>query len=436
MLHDPSHKTTPEFAEEIKLEQGEIHVLKELAEEWAQIADQPIHKEKTIFWQKLNDLISERPMVWINEIPWHEMNFNNELTLRCKNPWAQSQEDLMRKTIYQWKHMPGDMILNPWLDCPLSIHSTDFGIVEDVDLAVTDTESDIVSRHFNVQIQDMGDLEKIKYPVITHNKKATEIRYQLMNEIFNDILPVKKQGQTHIWFTPWDYLIRWWGIQEAMMDLIMRPNMIHAFYDRMVQAWMVELDQFEEQNLLSLDCNNTRIGSGGYGYTGEMPGEPYDADWIKPHNMWGCSNAQIFSEVSPEMHWEFAIEHDLKWLNRWNMTYYGCCEPLGGKSHLLKRIPNLRKVSCSPWNDTRQAIEELGEDYVISRKPNPAIFATEKFDPDQARKEIRDFLVLTGGNCHVEMIMKDISTVKYEPQRLWEWEKICMEEVANNTPYK
>ena len=44
----------------------------------------------------------------------------------------------MRKTIYQWKHMPGDMIINPWLDCPLSIHSTDFGIIEDVDLAITD----------------------------------------------------------------------------------------------------------------------------------------------------------------------------------------------------------------------------------------------------------------------------------------------------------
>jgi hypothetical protein len=358
------------------------------------------------------------------------MNFNDELSLHCKDPWARSQEDLMRKTIYQWKHMPGDMILNPWLDCPLSIYSTDFGIIEDVDLAITDPENDIVSRHFNIQIRDMDDLEKIRMPHISHNSEATEIRFGLMNEIFTDILPVKKQGQTHIWFTPWDFLIRWWGIQEAMMDLILRPDMVHAFYERMVQAWMVELDQFEEQHLLTLDCNNTRIGSGGYGYTREMPGEPYDAEWVKPRNMWGCSNAQIFSDVSPEMHWEFAIEHDLKWLERWQLTYYGCCEPLAGKGHLLKKIPNLRKVSCSPWNNTRKAIEELGRDYVISRKPSPAIFATEKFDPVQARKEIRDFLAQTSGECHVEFIMKDISTVNYEPRRLWEWEKICMEEVT------
>jgi len=429
MLHDPSHIEAQEVAENISLAQSEIEVLRRLAEEWAQVSARSIHLEKSRLWQKLNDLESERPMVWINEIPWHEMNHQEELTLRCKNLWARSQEDQMRKTLYQWRHMPGDMVINPWLDCPLSIHSTDFGIVEDVDIALTDESSDVISRHFNIQIHDLDDLEKIEMPRVTHNEEATEIRWNLMNELFGDILPVRKLGQTHIWFTPLDYLVRWWGVQELMMDLIMRPDMVHAFYERMVQAWMVELDQFEEQNLLSLDNNNTRIGSGGYGYTNQMPGDNFNQDEVKAHHMWGCSNAQIFSEVSPEMHWEFAIEHDLKWLERWNKTYYGCCEPLAGKGHLLKQIPNLRKVSFSPWNPTEKGIAELGGDYVISRKPSPSIFATTKFDAVQARKEIRDFLDVSEDNCHIEFIMKDISTVKYDPARLWEWESICMEEV-------
>lgn len=431
MLHDPGHIESPEVASKIILGQSEIDVLRSLAEEWARIASLPIQKTKALLWQKLNDLDSERPMVWINEIPWHEMNHNEELTLRCNNTWARSQEDLMRKTIYQWKHMPGDMVINPWLDCPLSIHSTDFGIVEDVDLALTDASNDVVSRHFNIQIRDMDDLEKIEMPRVTHNETATKIRMQLMEEIFGKILPVRKQGQTHIWYTPWDYLVRWWGVQEVMMDLMLRPEMVHAFYERMVQAWMTELDQFVDKNLLSPDNDNTRIGSGGYGYTRQMPGGDFDSEWVKPHNMWGCSNAQVFSEVSPEMHWEFAIEHDLKWLQRWNMTYYGCCEPLAGKGHLLKRIPNLRKVSFSPWNNTRKGLNELGNDYVISRKPSPSIFATSTFDHNQARKEIREFLDEAGGECHIEFIMKDISTVKYDPKRLWEWESICMEEVKN-----
>ncbi len=429
MLHDPSNIILPEVDVDIQLDQAEIEVLRSLALQWAEISLLPIHSEKAVLWQKLNDLESERPMVWINEIPWHEMNVNDELTLKCRNSWARSQEQEMRRTLYQWKHMPGDMIINPWLDCPLSIHSSDFGIMEDVDLALTDVNNDIVSRHFNIQIRDMDDLDKIQMPVITFNQKATDRRFQLMNEVFGDILPIKLQGQTHIWFTPWDWLIRWWGVQEAMIDLILRPDMVHAFYEKMVQAWMVELDQFEEMNLLSLDCNNTRIGSGGYGYTKELPGNPFNPERVKPINMWGCSNAQIFSDVSPEMHWEFAIEHDLKWLERWKLTYYGCCEPLAGKGHILRRIPNLRKVSCSPWNNTRKAIDELGNDFVISRKPSPAIFIGGHFDEIQARREIREFLDETGGQCHVELIMKDISTVQYHPERLWRWETICMEEV-------
>ena len=319
------------------------------------------------------------------------------------------------------------MVLSDFVACPLAVHSTDFGIIEDVDVAKTDEASDIVSRHFKIQIRDFPDLEKIKMPVVTHNAAATECRCQTMCEVYGDILPVRKMGQTHIWFTPWDYLIRWWGVEEAMIDLVERPELVHAGVERMVDAWMVELDQFEAMNLLALDCNNTRIGSGGYGYTQNLPGDHCDPAYVRPHNMWGCSNAQIFSEVSPRMHWEFALKHDLRWLSRWGLTYYGCCEPLDQKIDLLRRIPNLRKVSVTPWCNTRRITDAIGGDYVMSRKPSPAIFAKDRWRPEQARQDLRDFLDAARGRCHVELIMKDISTVRYQPRRLWEWAEIAME---------
>jgi hypothetical protein len=240
-------------------------------------------------------------------------------------------------------------------------------------------------------------------------------------------MPVKKVGQTHIWFTPWDYLIRWWGLEEAMVDLVERPEMVNAAVERMVDAWMVELDQFVEQNLLSLDCNNTRIGSGGYGYTWELPGATYDPARVTPRNMWGCSNAQIFSDVSPDMHWEFALRHDLRWLERWGLTYYGCCEPLDNKLHLLRRIPNLRKISVSPWNDFAKVVDGIRGDYVFSFKPSPAIFVEEPWNAGKARAYMKSVLDKAQGVCHVEMIMKDVSTVCYRPQNLWDWARIARE---------
>ena len=60
-----------------------------------------------------------------------------------------------------------------------------------------------------------------------------------------------------------------------------------------------------------------------------------------------------------------------------------------------------------------------------------AILAEDRWQPQRARQDLRDFLDTAGyphaGHCHVELIMKDISTVGYQPQRLWEWAAIASE---------
>jgi hypothetical protein len=365
-------------------------------------------------------------MVWINEIPWHEMNVDNELTLQTKDPWAQQVETALRRRLYQWRHMSGDMIVNDYIMCPLVIHNTGFGISEDVDIVRTDEASGIVSRHFHRQITEPEDIEKIKMPQVTYDAEATEVRYQTMCDIFGDIMPVKKVGVKGTWFAPWDALIRWWGVTEAMMDLILRPQMVNDIMTRLVDAYLCMLDQWEAQELLTRNDDNTRVGSGAYGYTDELPGEDYDPDHVRAHNLWGNATAQIFSDVSPEMHWEFALRHEMRWLERWGLTYYGCCEPLARKMAILRRIPNLRKISMSAWVDAAKGAEALGTDYVYSMKPNPAILAEDDWRPELARRQLRETLEKTGG-CHVEIIMKDISTVRYQPQRLWAWETMAME---------
>ncbi len=429
MLHDPSHYTPMVVAEEIQVTENDKNILRELASQKAEIGTLSEQKENARLWTALNDLKSERPMVWINEICWNEMNVDDELTLRCEGGWAREQELNLRRELYQWNHLPGDMVVNPWIECPKAIHSTDFGIMEDTNVVKTEEDNDVVSRHFNVQIEELCDLEKIKMPVVVHNEAATAFRQQAFNDVYADILPIKTVGQSHIWFTPWDFLIRWTGIENAMIGLYDDPDLFHAAVDRLVDAWMVELDQFEEQNLLELDNSNERVGSGGYGYISELPNIGNAPKHVRPGDMWGCSNAQIFSEVSPNMHWDFAIAHDMRWMERWGVNYYGCCEPLHNKTDILKRIPRLRKVSTSGWCDVEKIMEGLGQDMVYSIKPSPAILAEDNWHPERAREEIRRVLDIGDGQTHMEFIMKDISTVRHQPQRLWEWAAIASEEV-------
>ena len=66
--------------------------------------------------------------------------------------------------------------------------------------------------------------------------------------------------------------------------------------------------------------------------------------------------------------------------------------------------------------------------YVASVKPNPAVLSAPTWHPDIAEKELRDVLDKTKG-CNVEIILKDISTVCYKPERLWQWTDIACEVV-------
>ena len=57
--------------------------------------------------------------------------------------------------------------------------------------------------------------------------------------------------------------------------------------------------------------------------------------------------------------------------------------------------------------------------------------ATGEWNLAQARKNLSEVLDKTRG-CVVEVVMKDISTVRYKPQRLWEWSEMAMELVLTS----
>ena len=142
--------------------------------------------------------------------------------------------------------------------------------------------------------------------------------------------------------------------------------------------------------------------------------------------MWGCGAAQIFSAVSSAMHEEFSLKYEIEWMSRFGLNYYGCCEPLDKKIDILKKIPRLRKISMNSWVDLESAAEKVGGDYVFSYKPNPAIFAEDLWDIRSVKKNLaEDFKKLE--KCNTEIILKDISTVKYQPERLWQWAKAAVE---------
>ena len=385
----------------------------------------PVHQKKAKLWTELNGLRSSRPMVWINEICWNEMNVNDELTLRCNDVFCRQIEEQMRKTLYQWNHLPADMIVESFFEIEPVVTDTGFGISIEEN-TINQASGDIVSHGYKPQITGEADVARIKDPVITYDQAGTAERMDAACDIFSDILKVRRGGVKTRWFAPWDLLVMWWGVQEALTDLALRPELVHLAMERLVNAHLARLDQWESLGLLTTGSGNYRVGSGGLGYTDELPQKDFNPSHVRPIDQWGGATAQIFSEVSPEMHEEFALQYEKRWLKKFGLTYYGCCEPLHNKMSILKTIPNLRKVSCSPWCKVDKMVEQIGTDYVISIKPSPAIFAEDTWNPEAARKLLETALEKTRG-CHVEIIAKDLSTMRGQPQRLWEWAANAMQ---------
>jgi hypothetical protein len=409
----------------MSLSPNEKSMLRRLADEYAHIAALPVQQQTIQGWKNTNSRRAAKPMLLIYQIPWHEMNVAGELDLCCQDPFYREIEWQLRSTIYQWKHMRGDMVVGPGpvFTSPLVIRDSGFGISEDVDIVRTDDTNDVVSRRFHVQMQDEKDLEKILMPVVTHDQQATDDNAARLEDLFGDILNIVKTGVGAYWFAPWDELVRWWGVEELMRDLVDRPAFVNAAIGRLVTAYLCRLDQYEQLNLLD-DSAPTIPGSGGYGYTDELPSTGVAPTHYTPKDQWGNAAAQIFGSISPRMHDEFALQHELRWLTRFGLTYYGCCDPLDNKLGILQQVTNLRKVSVSPWANIEKSVKHGGDRYVLSYKPNPALLAEAQWDPSRVRSELRAALEIMRG-CAVEVILKDISTVNYQPKRLWEWAEIA-----------
>jgi len=403
-------------------------IVRSLAQKVMEISALPVQDEQRTLWTRLNRLERVRPLVWINEIPWDELR-GEELDCQSEHAYARELEGSLRTALYLWNHMRTDMVVDPFYIVNYVYHDSGFGL-DEVTVRKEGVFGGFVAVDYVPIIKTEADIERILMPVITPDWAATEHRYEMACDLLGDVMPVVKRGIVHQWFAPWDTLIRWWGIEELFLDITDRPEFVHKGIARMVDAYLCQLDQLEALGLLSVSNGNHRVGSGGLGITDELPQPDYDGIHARPIDQWGNSTAQIFAPVSPAMHEEFALQHELRWLERFGLNCYGCCDPLDKKMGIARKIPRLRRVSMSPWIDLDRAVQAVGRDYIFSYKPTPAVFAWSDWNFDQARKDLVKALEKTRG-CVVEVIMKDISTCRHEPRRIWEWCEMAMQVVED-----
>ena len=398
----------------------DFEILRNLAGRYAEIAMTDENLAIPNRYRDLNALHHDvRPPVLVFEEPWPEFK-DNEVRLKCQNPRAQQLEARLIIDTFKCRHFRGDYAIKPYAEAQVVINDTGYGFhVQDAARIESMTGSGIASHSYTDLLEDESALEKFRLPEVTLNQEATNANVELVSKVFEGLLPVRKAG-VMLYMPTWDEIPMLHGVENCMIDLYDRPEFIHAIVEMFTKIHLHRITRYEELNVLETDPYYNHCTPA---CTWELPVKDIDRDKITAKDIWCRSMAQVFSMVSPDTRDEFDLQYVQRLFDRCGLSYYGCCEPLHDQiPNLRKRFKNLRRISITPWANPDIAADNIGGDYVMSYKCNPAFVARGVLDIEPARREVERVIDACNRNhTPVEFILKDISTVGGRREVLTEW---------------
>jgi len=391
-------------------------ILRALVGEYMSHATLPQQQEKITLWRALNRCNMQRPMITIDQLPWDELACD-ELTCQIEHGYWRKVEQQLRQAIYKVKHFPVDLVLDPFIALPKVITRSGYGITAQTDYLG-------ISQHFTNQLVELEDVAKIKDEIITHDEALTAQYFAEAQQMFGDLAPIRMVG-TGFHLGVWDKLTTYMGVDECYYAFYDAPELLHAAMARMTESTIAGI---EAANRLGLHNSNSTLCHCSHVFTDELL--PTCGAGLNPvsQHCWSFGLAQLMTATSPDIFEEFELPYITRMAECFGAIYYGCCDRLDDRLHLLKRIPNVRKVSCSPWSNKENFAAQLGRDLVLSAKPNPAYLADTDLYEDTIRRELEEYCVLAKQHgLSVEFLLKDVSTVRGQPQRLARWAEIAMQ---------
>ena len=395
-------------------------VLRGLAAQVAELAARPVEQEKRELWYRHNRLEATRPVVFCDpENGWYEII--PPQALECGGELARRWEFHLRREIFWGSQMCDDRVVLPTFDVARVYTESDWGMP-----SIKTGGQDGGSYVWDAPLKRYEDMGRLHYPTISVDQEATKRALDLANQTLGDLLAVQLKNAW--WWTlgmTWT-LVDIRGLEQMMLDMVDHPDDLHRLMAFLRDGHLAKLNFLEQNGLLSLNNDGAYVGSGGFGWTDELPQADFDGH-IRTCDMWGFAESQETVGVSPAMFAEFVFQYQLPILQRFGLNCYGCCEPLDKRWHIVEQVPNLRRVSISAWADKAKMAERLGDRYIYSMKPRPADLAWDSFDEERIRRGLREDLAATRG-CRVEVIMKDNHTIRNDPRRVVRWVRIAREE--------
>ncbi|MCL2709142.1 MAG: hypothetical protein FWF03_08520, partial [Defluviitaleaceae bacterium] len=285
----------------MKISKDERHTLRELAKRSMELASLPLQAERKARAKDINDLKRRRPIVWLNEIPWHEMDIDGKLVCVCEDAFARGIERHFRQTLYRWEYIQADTVVEGWYPIGKAYSSTGLGVEVKENIIPSDEKNHIVSHGYIDQLDSLEAVAKIKDPVIKADREQDAKHLEWAADILDGIMDAKLCGN-YIYHAPWDTIPRLHGVENVMSDLIDRPELMHAAVRRFTEAGISQMRQMEAEGLLGNEKQDVHCTPA---YSSETVPKPE----TKLKDIWFRGMAQMFSDVSPAMWDEFDLQY-------------------------------------------------------------------------------------------------------------------------------
>ncbi|MHB9035406.1 MAG: uroporphyrinogen decarboxylase/cobalamine-independent methonine synthase family protein [Armatimonadota bacterium] len=398
-----------------------IAILRSLAMRYLEICNNSEQNSRRDLWRRHNGLERTRPPIYVRAIPWIEVPEVHRL--ECKDGFLRGYEQWLRMMIFR-SAIDDDYIYEPWITVE-AVKMAPPGGIWGLEVKEICGEGPRGAVKYDAPIKNLSDKDKLIFPHHAVDEEATACNHARLNDAIGDILPVivDRAPFYRVWggdiITQLAYLR---GLEQVMWDMVDNPEWLHELLTFMRDGILTVQEEAEASGDWRLYNHENQAMP----YATELADPSTDPVPVMRSQLWYFCAAQELTLVSPRMHDEFMLQYQLPIIEKFGLVAYGCCEDLTEKIDMLRQIPNLRRIAIAPRADVRRCAEQVGADYVMSYRPNPAEMVCCGFDPDHVRRTLRNALDECIG-CHVDITLKDVETVEGCPERLIEWARIAKE---------
>ena len=404
------------------MERKDIQRLRALAAHQAELAASEKNLERVALWKRHNACKGERPVIHIEEGTFSHQAIAPQL--QCEDPFARSLEWGLIHNCIGLETFDDDRVVAPWFGVEYDQHFRLFGhqIRQEVLRQEDGTE---LGHKFDHIISDLEDgWDKILTPSeFGVDKAATMARKQRIDDIIGDILPTKLISSS-LYAVPTQQVVHLMGMENMLYSIYDYPELFLQMMDRIADHYIRFFRHLESEGVLIQNRSFEWVAQGSLAFWDG----PEVIGPAKTTDLWGFMDSQETVGMSPEMFHEFIFPCYRKIADVFGRLSYGCCEPVHTFWEDIRTLPNLKKVSISPWCDEAFMAEQLrGTNIIYHRKPSPNYLGVgTRLDEEGFREHIRKTLQTAQG-CHVEITQRDVYTVGNDLDKVRRYVQIIRE---------